>query len=181
MKTQDLAKLIKEKNIDIVLNLRGVSEQDWYLNEKKLLEDLGVEYYSCGFSVYRTPDKERFANILDVLDTVKNENKRLLIHCKAGADRTGLISSIAQITLYDYDVASAWQESLTWKYGHVAVEHGPLEQILRNYQKYENEISFRDWVQEHYSRKNILIHAAKHKAIPKKKYPKSYYKSIKED
>ena len=176
LKVKDLEKLVKEKEIDIVLNLRGSSAEDWYLKEKALLEGLGVDYYSYGFSVYRTPDKERFLNILDVLERVKNEDKKLLIHCKAGADRTGLISSIAQIVLYDYDVEDAWKESLTWVYGHVPVEHGPLEQILDNYEDVENEMSFRDWVINKYSRKDILVHAAEHKAIPKHRYTQAYYK-----
>ncbi len=179
LKIKDLEKLVKSKDIDMVLNLRGESADEWYLQEKALLEKLGIEYYSYGFSVYRTPDKERFLDILDVLNKVKNENKKLLIHCKAGADRTGLISSIAQIVLYDYEREDAWEESLTWLYGHVPVEHGPLEQILDNYENHENEMSFRDWVINEYSRKEILIHAAEHNAIPKHRYTKAYFKKQK--
>ncbi|NQY79910.1 MAG: tyrosine-protein phosphatase [Candidatus Caenarcaniphilales bacterium] len=181
LKVKDLEKLLKSKGIDMVLNLRGESAEEWYLQEKALLEELGVEYYSYGFSVYRTPDKKRFLDILDVLDKVKAENKKLLIHCKAGADRTGLVSSIAQIVLYGYETEDAWDESLTWLYGHVPVEHGPLEQILDNYEDYQDEMSFRDWVINEYSRKEILIHAAEHKAIPKHRYTQAYYKKHPEE
>ena len=53
LKVKDLEKLLKSKGIDMVLNLRGESAEEWYLQEKALLEELGVEYYSYGFSVYR--------------------------------------------------------------------------------------------------------------------------------
>ena len=83
--------------------------------------------------------------------------------------------------LYGFETEDAWDESLTWLYGHVPVEHGPLEQILDNYEDYQDEMSFRDWVINEYSRKEILIHAAEHKAIPKHRYTQAYYKKHPEE
>lgn len=175
LKPKELSHLIASKHIDIVLNVRGGSDEEaWYKEEKELTLSLGKEYHALGFSVYRPPSKERFIDIINVIEKAKAENKNLLIHCKAGADRTGLISAISQIILYDFPVDKAFKSSLNIPYGHLPNPNGPVEQVLLRYQiekKKNPELDFKNWIKNHYVRKEILIHAAKHKAIPESKYP----------
>jgi len=177
LKPKELAHLIASKHIDIVLNVRGGSDEEaWYKQEKELILSLGKEYHSLGFSVYRPPSKERFIDIINVIEKAKAENKNLLIHCKAGADRTGLISAISQIILYDFPIDKAFKSSLNIPYGHLPNPNGPVEQVLLRYQIAQNKdpqhkLNFKDWIRKHYIRKEILVHAAKHKAIPESKYP----------
>jgi undecaprenyl-diphosphatase len=158
----DLERLIKSKNINLILNLRGESQEEYYIEEKNLAEHLGLEYYAHGFSVYRPPDRERFLSILEVLDYAKSTNKKILIHCKAGADRTGLISAISQIYLYNFPVDKALHSSLSWRYGHWPDPNGPLEQILIRYRKVEHEMNFKDWIKQQYNRNEILEYSSKY-------------------
>jgi protein-tyrosine phosphatase len=166
LKPKDIKSLIKQKKIDTILNLRGESETKIYLREKKLSSKLQVDYYPYGFSMYRPPDKKRFLDILNLLDKVKVENKTLLIHCRAGADRTGLIAAITQIVLYDFSVDEAFASSYNKIYGHLPNPNGPLEQVLSRYKEFENEMSFREWVETKYKRKEIINYAVEHDAIP---------------
>lgn len=177
LKPKELAHLIASKHIDMVLNVRGGSDEEaWYKQEKELVLSLGKDYYSLGFSVYRPPSRERFLDIIDVIEKAKAENKNMLVHCKAGADRTGLISAISQIILYDFPVEKAFKSSLNIPYGHLPNLNGPVEQVLVRYQddleaNPTHKLSFKDWIKHEYVRKEILVHAAKHKAIPESKYP----------
>jgi protein tyrosine/serine phosphatase len=175
LKPNDLAHLIASKDIDVVLNVRGGSDSDkWYKEERDLVLSLGKEYHSHGFSVYKPPSRERFLDIVNVLEKAKAENKNILIHCKAGADRTGLISAVSQIILYDFPVEKAYKSSLNIPYGHVPNPNGPVEQVLIRYEESTKKIpniSFKEWINKHYSRKEILAYAAEHKAIPESKYP----------
>ncbi len=156
LSTDDLKKLVEENDIDIVLNLRGKSKKAWYTEEKELTEKLKLEYFSYGFSVYRPPDRERFLNILDVLEKVRNENKKLLIHCHAGADRTGLIATVAQMYLYDFNLNDAKASSYNPYYGHIPDLDGALEQVLEQFRPYENDMNFRDFIEQKYNRQAIL-------------------------
>lgn len=156
LNSQDFKKLIAENDIDIVLNLRGKSKKTWYTNEKELTEELDLEYFTYGFSVYRPPDKTRFLKILDVLDKVKNEKKKLLIHCHAGADRTGLVSTIAQIYLYGFSLDEAKAISYHPYYGHLPDLDGALEQVLEQFRPYEKEMNFREFIETKYDRDKIL-------------------------
>lgn len=173
LKAKDLAHLIAEKDIDIVLNVRGGSDsEEWYKKEKELVLSLGKEYHSLGFSVYRPPNRERFNDIIDVIEKAKAENKNLLIHCRAGADRTGLISAISQVILYDFPAEKAYKSSLNLAYGHLPNPHGPVEQVINRYAAAANKsaankstINFRDWINSEYSRKEILLEAAKYNKL----------------
>jgi len=168
LKAKDLAHLIAEKDIDIVLNVRGGSDtEEWYKKEKELVLSLGKEYHSLGFSVYRPPNRERFNDIINVIEKAKAENKNLLIHCRAGADRTGLISAVSQVILYDFPPEEAYRSSLNLAYGHLPNPHGPVEQVIRRYESAakNTKISFKEWINREYSRKEILLEAAKYKAL----------------
>lgn len=156
-------RFVKEKNIDVVLNLRGESKSKWYVNEAKAAKELDIQYYTYGFSAYRPPDRERFLKILDVLDKVKREKKTLLIHCKAGADRTGLMSAVVQNYIYDMPVEAAKKDSLSFYYGHWVKPHGVLELVLDRYKPYEKQMSFREWIETKYDRQAILDYYEDHR------------------
>lgn len=160
LKADYLEDFIEEKNIDIILNLRGVRDQNWYHQEKALTEKLGIEYYSYGFPKDSLPSRKRLLKMLDLLDRVKAENKNLLLHCKAGADRSGFLSAIAQFYLYGKDFKEA-QKELSLIYGHLPDPEGSMEQVLALYKPYAAEMSFRDWVTEHYRAGKILENSRK--------------------
>jgi len=153
---KELEALIKDKDIAIVLNLRGESKKKWYVEEQELCSKAGVEYYAYGFSESRPPDRERFLNILSVLDKAKTENKNLLVHCYYGADRSGLLSAVSQIYLYNFDIDKAMKESFHWYYGHPYDPNGILEGVIEQYRPYSQQMSSREWIDSSYDRELLL-------------------------
>ena len=88
-----LDKWIEEHNIRSVLNLRGGKPAyDWYNQELKTIRETGADYYEIPMSAQLRPQKRELLQLMDLLGRARYP---MLIHCKSGADRTGL-----GVTLY---------------------------------------------------------------------------------
>lgn len=91
--TTVLEQYIQNNDIKVILNLRASKPtESWYKNEKALCEKLGVAFYDFGFDPFILPTKEQFIELFKVLDAHSHE--KILLHCFAGADRTGLIAAL---------------------------------------------------------------------------------------
>ena len=108
----------KKDGIRSVLNLRGAQPgQAWYDQEKAAAERLGLELIDFKMSDHQTLSPIRLA-ALEV--AMARAPKPVLVHCKAGADRTGLA---AALYIYHQKKRSpseaGWQ--LSFLYGHIGV------------------------------------------------------------
>lgn len=86
-----LADIQHRYGIRSVINLRGDNTgAAWYDEEIGASKELGLQHFDVALSAERrmTP-----AQIDDVLAMIERAPKPVLIHCKSGADRTGLISA----------------------------------------------------------------------------------------
>jgi len=106
---------IKKYKIKSILNLRGYHpDTTWYKNEIESTKELNVTHYDYGISALHYCDVAQINNIISI---ITNAPKPILIHCRAGSDRTGLISAV-----YLYAVAhKSYKEAsdqLSIKYGH---------------------------------------------------------------
>jgi len=104
---------IKKYDIKSILNLRGDINKPWHKTELEIVKKYGISHYDYGIG-----DREirTLKEMKDILKLIKDAPKPLLIHCKAGADRTGLA-----ISLYLYDVKkdkNAEDKGLSILYGH---------------------------------------------------------------
>jgi protein tyrosine phosphatase (PTP) superfamily phosphohydrolase (DUF442 family) len=111
----ELGTIIDRYHIKSVLNLRGPNpESAWYKDELAAIREHAVDHYDVGISAHQPPTPEQMARILVILRTAA---KPLLIHCKAGSDRTGLVAA-----LYRYAVAGEPAEQaaseLSLRFGH---------------------------------------------------------------
>jgi protein tyrosine/serine phosphatase len=86
-----LTRVIQEDGIKSILNLRGHYDEGWYRAETNVSQQLGVQHYDLELdATVELKDSE-----LDQLTTILNAApKPLLIHCKNGADRTGLAGAL---------------------------------------------------------------------------------------
>jgi hypothetical protein len=74
------------------LNLRGGSDADaWYAAEVRASRERLIEFYDIPLSPTRRPTRRQLLAVLEVLDRCRYP---LLIHCKSGADRTGLATGL---------------------------------------------------------------------------------------
>lgn len=85
---------VRELGIDTVINLRGTSDRT--RAEEKEARALGLNYYNIALPNWARPQDTRVARILEIIDAP--ESGRVLIHCKDGVDRTGMIVAIHRIT-----------------------------------------------------------------------------------
>jgi len=115
---EDLEARITENQILSVLNLRGEKpDKDWYQAEKETCDRLNVTLYNVRMSARRLPYRDTIESLLNVFETCKYP---LLIHCKAGADRTGLASALYRIHM-NYDRVENADDELSLCYGHISL------------------------------------------------------------
>lgn len=88
---KQLDRAIRKLGIKTVINLRGKSDRNWYLDEKNVAERHGVKLVSIQMSAKRLPTR---ADLIKLLDTFRDAERPILIHCKGGADRTGEAAAI---------------------------------------------------------------------------------------
>ena len=91
-KAEDFAWLKKQGVTDII-NFRTMVVSGCDFDEKTVTESLGMRYHNIP-SVSKSPTEENVAKFLDIVEGVKKNNGKVHIHCKAGADRTGMYSYI---------------------------------------------------------------------------------------
>ena len=88
----ELQSAIQEHKIRSVLNLRGAHPgQVWYDEEVAVSQALGVAHYDYGLSAHRFVTTQQIGEVFGI---IHDAPKPLLVHCKAGADRTGLVSAL---------------------------------------------------------------------------------------
>jgi protein tyrosine/serine phosphatase len=111
----ELRSVIRDHKIRSVLNLRGAHPgQAWYDEEVAASRALGVAHYDYGLSAYRIVTSRQIGEVLDI---IRDAPKPLLVHCKSGADRAGLVSALYR---FADEGASAEQadRQLSVIYGH---------------------------------------------------------------
>src|SRR5208337_3723423 len=90
--TDEFAYCIKKYQIRSILNLRGRNPgETWYKDELNVSLKNNVAHYDIALSADIQPKAEDVRNILEVLI---HAPRPILIHCKAGADRSGLVAAM---------------------------------------------------------------------------------------
>ena len=115
LSNSELEAAVERYDIKSVLNLRGTNVgSPWYDDEIAESRALGLVHYDYGISTKRFVTTRQITDILAIL---RNAPKPLLIHCMAGADRSGLVAA-----LYRYAIAGASAQDadgqLSLLYGH---------------------------------------------------------------
>jgi protein tyrosine phosphatase (PTP) superfamily phosphohydrolase (DUF442 family) len=152
---RDLETAVRDHGIRTVVNLRGSCNPfPWYLDECRTTHHLGVCQEDVCLSAGRLPPVTEIRRLVEVLDRAEYP---LLLHCRRGADRTGLASAIVLLLKTDASVPSAAAQ-LGPRYGHFAIGRtGSLDQFLGLYQEWldagghtHSPALFRHWVNEEY-------------------------------
>jgi undecaprenyl-diphosphatase len=114
--SSELTRYIKRYHIKSILNLRGSSKDaGWYQQERRIADRFGIAHFDCHLSA----SEEVFvANLRRIINLIKMAPKPILIHCRAGADRTGLIAATWKLAGEGEPRAKAY-EQLSIRYGHV--------------------------------------------------------------
>ena len=87
--------LLHDEGIRTVINLRGGSRDDpWYREEADVVASVGARLIDIPLLDSLEPDAAQMTQLLDALGSSPTP---ILIHCKAGADRSGLAAALAGV------------------------------------------------------------------------------------
>jgi protein tyrosine/serine phosphatase len=146
--------------IKTILNLRGANRNSHYKFEAETCAKLGLELIDIPLSARNAPTKER---LLEVIDLLPRLNRPFLMHCKSGADRTGLVAALYLMVVEGRGVEQA-KKQLSLRFLHLSfTSTGILDYILWRYQKRQDQniILFRDWVETEYEATDMTAGFAK--------------------
>jgi hypothetical protein len=154
--TSRLPAWIREYRLRSILNLRGGGASDaWYDAEVKAARTGGVSFYDFPISATKRPTRHE---LLVLIDTLGSCPYPLLIHCKSGADRTGLASALYLMIQRGVPPERA-EEAFTLEHGHIPLcgpehLHEPLDEYaawLAGRGLTHSPDRFRDWVKHEYA------------------------------
>jgi protein tyrosine phosphatase (PTP) superfamily phosphohydrolase (DUF442 family)/catechol 2,3-dioxygenase-like lactoylglutathione lyase family enzyme len=112
----DVTELTARHGIRTVLNLRGTTPWDegWYQPECRATAAAGVSQEDVTLSAHALPFPAELKRVVEVLDRTEYP---VLVHCKQGADRTGLVSAMVMLLYTDATLDEARRQLLP-RYGH---------------------------------------------------------------
>ena len=84
---------LKEQGVTDIINFRTMTVSGVDFDEKELVEKLGMKYHNIP-SITRSPKDENVLEFINLTKNIEESGGKLHIHCKAGADRTGMYSYI---------------------------------------------------------------------------------------
>lgn len=84
---------LKEEGVTDVFNFRTMGDPRITIDEKAEVEKRGMKYHNIP-SYTKSPSEENIDRFLTEIDEVKSRGGKAHIHCKAGADRTGMYAFI---------------------------------------------------------------------------------------
>jgi len=114
----ELELFVKKYNIKSILNLRGGNpNNEWYNEEMQASSDLNIAHYDISLSATREPTAEEVAKIIVIFKTAP---RPLLLHCKAGADRSGLVAAMWKVVV-DHEPKSEAGKQLSILFGHIPI------------------------------------------------------------
>ncbi len=105
----------KERGIKTVVNLRGDKPSGFYFLEEEACAKLGLDLITFRVFSREAPSKEILHGAAKLFDAI---NYPALLHCKSGADRAGLMSTLYQF-LHEGAPLPCALDQLSFKYGHV--------------------------------------------------------------
>jgi len=140
---------LARKGVVSVLSLRGPARNTPFLLERAAADDLGLD---LRFIRLRTNLLARPETLLELLQLLREMPKPMLVHCKSGADRTGLAVTLYLHVLKGVPLPEA-RKALSWKYAHFSWgKAGIVHAMLDAYQAAHEAtgIGFEDWVRTSY-------------------------------
>jgi len=155
-----LRSFVKSAGIRTVINLRGTCyPQEWYVEEAYALQELGISLEDICLSAGRLPAQHELRLLVLALE---NSERPLLLHCRHGADRTGLAACMVLLLEQDLSLEEA-RRQLSPRFGHLAMSR--MKMLGRFFDMYaewlaregrdHDRAAFRHWVMDVYRGGNL--------------------------
>lgn len=113
----DIARYRNTYGIRTVINLRGANPgTGWYDAEVSGTTRLGVAHIDFRMSASHELSRAEAAKLVDIL---RHAEKPILIHCKSGADRSGLAAALYVAAVAELGERAA-EDQISLRYGHIS-------------------------------------------------------------
>jgi len=106
--TDDGLKDLAALGIKTVIDLREIGEHS-QAQEEKLVTSLDMRYISVPMKGMSTPNEKHVADVLALLND--SSSGPVFVHCKRGADRTGMVIAVYRVSHDHWDNKAALSEA----------------------------------------------------------------------
>jgi protein tyrosine/serine phosphatase len=140
---------VRRHGIRTVVNLRAERNCGAFVLEEEACAELGVALVNVRVRSRDVPSKELIWTLERLFAEVE---KPVLMHCKSGADRTGITGAL-YLVLAEGRPVSAAVGQLAKRYGHIRqAKTGILDYFFERYvhDDAREPLAFRDWVRDVY-------------------------------
>lgn len=145
----------RARGIRTILNLRGATRQSFYLLEAEACAQLGLTLVSCGLGARSLVPRARMLELLDAFERIE---RPFLMHCKSGADRTGLAAALYLLHIEGAPVAVAARQLhrrfLHFRNAPTGILDHMLDAFARDHAA--TGIGLRDWIATRYDPQALM-------------------------
>ncbi len=137
------------QGIKTIINLRGGREHGSWPLEKETCFECRITLMEFVLRSRGAPDKQALLDLPAFFDSLTYP---VLVHCKSGADRAGLMSALFML-VNERKTAAEAAKQLSYRYGHFRfAKTGILDAFVEDYAKNGEAkgIHFMDWVKNYY-------------------------------
>ena len=128
---EELDQGIPNLGIRTIISLRGGNPGDaWFDEEVAVAEKHGAKVVPIGMSAKRLPHRH---SLIKLLDTFRDAERPILVHCLAGADRTGEATAIYMMEYMGKSKKKALS-ALSPRYLHIPISKPAKRYFIRQYQ-----------------------------------------------
>lgn len=105
---------LQQMGVAVIVNFRD--EANEIATEKREVESLGMKYVSIPWNGSSEPSSAQVVQFLDLVRA--NPNAKIFVHCKRGADRTGVMIAAYRIAVEHKAVSETVSEMYRFHYDH---------------------------------------------------------------
>jgi tyrosine-protein phosphatase SIW14 len=117
--TPDGFNVLHAMNVGMVINFRD--EQVEATEEQQRVESLGMKYVKIPWDADHEPSSAQVVEFLNMVRT--NPNTKIFVHCRRGADRTGVMVAAYRVAVEQRPVSEAVSEMRRYHYDWLFLPH----------------------------------------------------------
>lgn len=139
----------QQMGIRTILNLRGALDQAPFKFEEESCRQLGLELVTVQLSARSAPQRKK---LLELVGALRDLDRPMLIHCKSGADRTGLAAGLYVMVCEGATVEEAMRQ-LSLRHLHIRrTATGILDHFFEVYaaRNARSPVDIVDWISDEY-------------------------------
>ncbi|MDP2787441.1 MAG: protein tyrosine phosphatase [Pseudomonadota bacterium] len=143
-----MRRMVKKHGIKTILNLKGANPKSAYWAfEREQCEKLGIQLVDVKIASRSIPNGERIRRAKEVFESIEYP---VWMHCKAGADRAGIYSTLYLYFRKNIPIEETDQLRL-WPFGHIRHSRaGKIDYFLQQfvaYRKDHPDVGLLEWTQ----------------------------------